>query len=330
MEEAVTIVAKRRSRMHRESTGKRIELTPRDLEIFRLLTRYRYLRSTFIHAFVGGNKTKLIERLGHLYHEGGFLDRPGEQWWSANARYQPVVYQITRRAEEVLRSCTPCQMPTEARQPQVRPHPQFAHALMVCEILASIELATRHYPGLRFIPWPEIIAKAPEATRASENPFQIPVPIGVLPGSSLSCGTTTYVVPDALFGLEYQTENKRSFRFFAVEADRASMPIVRNNLRQTSFRKKVLAYRGLAESGIDKAHFGLPNLLVLTVTTNASHMKNIMSLIRELAHEGKSKLFLFKSVSCGEGFNVASVLTPKLLTTGWERVGYEPFFINQP
>jgi hypothetical protein len=60
---------KRRSRMYRKSTGKRIELTERDIEIFKLLARYRYLRSTYyIHAFVGGNRTKLIERLGHLYH----------------------------------------------------------------------------------------------------------------------------------------------------------------------------------------------------------------------------------------------------------------------
>ena len=46
---------KRRSRIHRSRTGKRIELAQRDIEIFRLLGRYRYLRSTYIHAFVGVN-----------------------------------------------------------------------------------------------------------------------------------------------------------------------------------------------------------------------------------------------------------------------------------
>src|SRR5882762_2017458 len=93
----------RRSRMHRTRTGKRIELTARDIEIFKLLERYRYLRSTFIHAFVGGaSETRFKERLGHLYHESGYLDRPQQQWQFANSRYVPVVYENTDFAREVL------------------------------------------------------------------------------------------------------------------------------------------------------------------------------------------------------------------------------------
>jgi len=89
--------------MRRIPTGQRVELQPRDIEIFKLLNRYRYLRSTYIHAFVGGDKTKLIERLGKLYHEGGYLDRPTQQWESLSARHQPAVYEITRKARDVLR-----------------------------------------------------------------------------------------------------------------------------------------------------------------------------------------------------------------------------------
>src|SRR5580692_9118008 len=70
----------RRSRMRRTRTGRRIELTPRDIEIFRVLARYRYLPSTYIYAFVGGaSETRFKERLGDLFHEG-YLDRPGRQW----------------------------------------------------------------------------------------------------------------------------------------------------------------------------------------------------------------------------------------------------------
>ena len=47
-------IQRRRSKMRRTGTGRRIELTARDVEIFKLLGRYRYLRSTYIHAFVGG------------------------------------------------------------------------------------------------------------------------------------------------------------------------------------------------------------------------------------------------------------------------------------
>ena len=98
-------ITKRRSRIRRQSSGKRVELTPRDLEIFRLLGRYPYLRSTFIHTFVGGDKTKLIERLGRLYHDGGYLNRPIQQWQLPNCRYMPVIYELDSEGEEALRQC---------------------------------------------------------------------------------------------------------------------------------------------------------------------------------------------------------------------------------
>ncbi len=40
--------------MRRISSGKRIELTARDIELFKLLSRYQYLRSNFLYAFLGG------------------------------------------------------------------------------------------------------------------------------------------------------------------------------------------------------------------------------------------------------------------------------------
>ena len=86
---------KRRSRMSRKRTGKRIRLTERDLEVFRLLTRYRFLRSTHLHALAGGRSDKrFVERLGDLYHEGGYIDRPKQQWQAINARYMPAVYEL--------------------------------------------------------------------------------------------------------------------------------------------------------------------------------------------------------------------------------------------
>src|SRR4051812_40289463 len=93
----------RRSRMRRTAVGKRIELTARDIDIFRLLGRYRYLRSNYIHAFVGGaSGTRFKERLGDLFHEG-YLDRPCQQWDFANARYRPVVYESGSGATRTLR-----------------------------------------------------------------------------------------------------------------------------------------------------------------------------------------------------------------------------------
>src|ERR1700692_4432912 len=93
----------RRSRMRRTRTGKRIELTARDIEIFRLLEQYRYLRSTFIYAFVGGESEKRFkERLGDLFHEG-YIDRPNQQWEFARARHLPTVHESDTGAARALR-----------------------------------------------------------------------------------------------------------------------------------------------------------------------------------------------------------------------------------
>src|SRR5216684_8803878 len=92
----------RRLRFHRKRTGKAIAPTERDVAIFRLLQRYRYLRSTFIHAFVGGNQKRLVERLGDLFHEG-YLNRPFQQWQAFNARYTPAIYELDDLAERFLR-----------------------------------------------------------------------------------------------------------------------------------------------------------------------------------------------------------------------------------
>jgi len=120
--------------MRRTRTGKRLELTTRDLEIFRALARYRYLSSTYIHAFVGGaSETRFKERLGDLFHEG-YLDRPAQQWQFAGALYRPTIYEAGDDARRVLcdqggnDSCT-FLAPTA--------HRQFAHSMMICEVLAS-------------------------------------------------------------------------------------------------------------------------------------------------------------------------------------------------
>ncbi len=163
--------------MQRTKSGRRIELSDRDMEIFKLLARYRYLRSTYIHAFVGGaSETRFKERLGDLYHEG-YLDRPAQQWEFADARCRPVVHELGSGGARVLHDVR--DGTEQARTPlTTSAHRQFRHSLMICEALASMELGVRLGDSLRFIPWPEILARAPEATRASPAPFRLPVSTG--------------------------------------------------------------------------------------------------------------------------------------------------------
>src|SRR5882724_8452740 len=164
-------MSQRRSRMQRTRTGRRIELSPRDIEIFKTLARCRYLRSTYLHAFVGGaSVTRFKERLGDLFHEG-FLDRPSRQWEFADARHRPVVHEIGTGAVRELRAAGIVADDSWTFLGDAGHH-QFLHSLMICEVLASIELGVRSKHDLRFVAWPEMLSRAPEATRASPTPFR--------------------------------------------------------------------------------------------------------------------------------------------------------------
>jgi hypothetical protein len=266
--------------MQRTRSGRRVAVTRRDIEIFTALSHYRYLRSMYLHAFAGGaSETRFKERLGDLFHEG-FINRPSQQWQFADARCMPVVYEIDERAKRALNEYGGAEVPPRTFLAPTA-HRQFAHSLLICECLASIELAALAKPGIRFIPWPEILARAPESTRSSAVPFRIPA----------SGGT---IIPDGLFGLEYDSGVKKSYRFLALEIDRGTMPLVRSIGNQTSYLRKLAAYQEIIERQLQKTHLGVSTLFVLTVMTDK---KRQAETIRLLDKQGGGPQFLFKSIS---------------------------------
>jgi Replication-relaxation len=317
--------------MRRISSGKRIELTTRDIELFKVLYRYQYLRSDFLYAFLGGEShTHFKERLGDLYHDGRFIDRPEQQWQFANCRCMPLVYELDVRGDQVLRDQGLLVHDSPLlKKGRMGAYRHFAHQLMICDCLASIELGVRQHPSLRYISWQEILARAPARTCSTDNPFAIPVAISHTLAGRGTTRVEVKAIPDGLFGLEYAREGQKLYRFFALEADRNTIPVKRTNLAQTSYLRKVLAYRQIVLQDIQRTHLGLPNLLVLTVTTNEQHMRNIMALVKELATDGKSTLFLFKTMSSLGDFQKAPAPTPRMLTEPWQRVGYEALSINE-
>jgi len=292
-------MAQRRSRMVRKKTGKRIALTPRDLELFRVLARYHYLRSTYLRAFVGGaSETRFKERLGDLFHEG-FLDRPEEQWRFADCRFLPVVYELGKGGRDALLRADGG-LPDAVTWLGDGAHRQFEHAHMTCAVLASIDLATRSRADIRFIPWSEMLAKAPESTRQSTKPF-------------LLSYENESVAPDALFGLEYRQDGRNSFRFFALEADRGTMPISRASGQGTSVLAKLEAYSAILTREVHRTSLGVPNLLVLTVTTDQGRCTEVIRKFGERV--GEAPQFLFQA-----GSDYLTHPNPGILSTPWVRL----------
>lgn len=281
-------------------------LSDRDIQIFRTLARYRYLRSNYLHMFAGGaSVTRFKERLGDLFHEG-FLDRPEQQWQFAEARCRPVVHALGRRARPLLQESGWGVADAGFERTACR---QFAHALMASESLASIELATMEQPGVRFIPAAEILSRAPDSTRHADRPLRLPSRDGG-------------VIPDGVFGLEYQLAGKNAYRFFALEADRGTMPVSRADRRQTSFAAKVVAYRRVLGDGVHKRHWGISRLLVLTVTTSEARLGSMLDVVNAGASD--SAAFLFRVLRPDETLSPSKAL----LSEPWHRAGHSPLAIG--
>lgn len=313
--------------MRRESSGNRVELTARDIEIFKLLQRYRYLRSTFLYAFIGGkNETRFKERLGALYHDGKYINRLAEQWQFAGARYAPAVYELDRAGEAVLAGL--------GLQKRSRPdgdvRRQFAHSLMIAETLASIELGALQAGNARVIAADEIIAAAPKMSDA-RNPLALPVSIAhTFPRGNRTETAAFDLVPDGVFGIAYtERSGAKSYRFFALECERENR-VTASTLKPTSFLKKVLGYRDVIARETYRTQLGLPNFVVLIATQSAARIETMQKVIMDVTGGKGSAAFLFRALSAlGAPFTpMAPALD--LFSGPWSRAGHPDFYINRP
>jgi hypothetical protein len=130
-------------------------------------------------------------------------------------------------------------------------------------------------------------------------------------------------VPDALFGIEYAGTAKKAYRFFALEADRCTMPVIRSNPNQTSYVGKLAAYGEIIANFVHKTHWGLPNLLVLTITTSKARMADMIEGLGDRA--GAAAVFLFKTISDTDH----SIPATRLISDPWERAGLPSLRIDE-
>ena len=94
--------------------------TERDIEIFKLLLRFRYLPSNYIHAFVGGNDKALGRRLNLLARKPNlYLARPHQQRETADANHRHLIYELDDRGSRLLKE-RGLSVPAEKQSPQFR------------------------------------------------------------------------------------------------------------------------------------------------------------------------------------------------------------------
>jgi len=168
------------------------------------------------------------------------------------------------------------------------------HALMISHFMVCLEMACRQRKDVDLIKPGEIFKKLPEESKTRANPFSLKVNVRrsfQKRRQTLKIG----VIPDKVFGLYFPNDPPgRNKAYFFLEADRATMPVVRSNLYRTSFFKKMVGYWGAYRQDLFKKTFGFKAGRVLTITKSQDRINNMIVANKEVDERRKgSKMFLF-------------------------------------
>ncbi|MFM9942165.1 MAG: replication-relaxation family protein [Hyphomicrobiaceae bacterium] len=281
---------KSRRTRYRRDTPTPMRLTEDDIAIIRHVARHRFLRSTHLLRLMANRSAKkMVERLGQLYHNQ-YLDRPRAQLdYYSTAGSAPMVYALGNRGADVLAEMDGLdrgQVDWTWKNRSTR-RTFIEHTLLTADTMVAAECASIARPDVILIGAESIIANAPDMTRRSRNPFRLATRAHVN-GQMIDLA----LVPDAVFGLDFTIERRR--KYFFLEADRATMPIKRANLSQTSIYRKFLAY--VAGGGSTNAfgqHLGLGNFRVLMVTTSPERRDTMIAALKDATGGKGSRQFLF-------------------------------------
>jgi len=264
-----------------------IQLTSRDVEILHHVWNHRFLTSRQIFSLVGGSSQQLLRRLNLLFHHG-YLDRPRAQIDCYHrGGSQALVYGLGNHGANELeeRFSIPRRKVDWTAKNREATRLFLQHTLLIADVMIAIELSCRKSGRVRLIDQDEILTMLPQATQNSTEPFRWKVNLSEK-GKSVPLG----VVPDKTFALQ-SVEHPQDIAYYFLEADRATMPVSRKNLNQTSVRRKLLAYSATWQQNIHKTRFGLNRFRVLTVTSSAKRVENLSAVCRELPRG--HGLFLF-------------------------------------
>ena len=279
-------------RFKRASIITPMQLEERDRQIIRLVHRHRFIRSHQIVALLGGSPQQVSRRLKLLYHHG-YLERPRAQLqYYERSGSKSIAYGLGNKGGVLLRQGLGIRVHSDSwgEKNQVIGRVYLEHALFVSDVMASLELACRKRGDVRLLYEDQL------GLPVEKRPFRWRV--------KTQNGLKLGIIPDRLFALEYPDRNGHNLRvYFFLEADRGTMPVKRNNLSQTSFYRKLLAYETTWTQNLHRTRFGFHRFRVLTVTTSAARVKSLVDACSELKHGHGLFLFADRTILSGDIFS---------------------------
>ena len=340
---------KRRTRRDIRPIGNPPVIGPRDVALFLLLTRYRYLDSRQLWQLLPAEvrakpqphrqrlhkKSKLTSaeiafklRLQKLTC-WGYLTRSLNGRLPKSMRY--LGHEIYELGEEALLYLARHQIYEEdITGLSVGSMLLFPHALMICSTLASLEVGANETPGVRFVTWKEILAKAPKETRFSKNPWLFPEVAITYDFPNGRHRESVRLKPDCPpFGFEYDTPDGKFYRFATLEAERSNK-VRANNLKDTSWLKKALGYQELQRRGLLSSHFDLPNFFVIVTAPTQGHIETMKALMMDLTGGSGSHMYLFSRIPVYARHYETLPPMPELFTQPLQRAGRPDLCLCRP
>ena len=262
-------------RFRREGAPPHVALTDDDLAVLRCVYRHRFVRADDLYRLFANRSPDRLSRRLTLLFRAEFLDRPIAQvdrYKEGGSR--PLVYGLGNAGARYLKEKlgTPIGATDWRSRNRSYTRENLDHTLAVSKFLIDVELECRARGDLQFIPFEEILARSPEATRRSPNPASWPVPVQWHGAKSV-----VHIAPDAIFGLRLKhPDEKPRAAYFFLEVDRGTMTIVPSERVQecdafpyrATIVRKLLAYADSHRLNVHERRFGFKAPRVLLVTTN--------------------------------------------------------------
>ena len=271
---------KRRSIFKAQSRKQFVALEPRDLAVFEILARYRYLTRDFVYALlppeIRGGEYGFRNRFVVLHHEG-YLSCPRQQFSAVGAHYRKAIYELGHLGAQAIGA------------PRTSYNGSFPHELMVNFVRALIEISANANPEFRLISFEELLThpNCPSSTRLLKHPETLPLSTGQI---------TADWKP---FGIERTLPDGSKRRVFCpgFEADCGTEAIQRTVMKDSSIYRKLVEYNEVIDSKIYERHFGVHSFLVPFVTTSKVRMHNMIAKTKQA---GNPHHFVFTYL---EGFS---------------------------
>ncbi|MCP1846818.1 MULTISPECIES: hypothetical protein [unclassified Bradyrhizobium] len=232
-----------------------------DLEILKAIGRHSLLLPDDLCAITQRSYSSIIFRTKKL-KDHGFIrwsetqDKNRAAWLS-----YPKAFQLTNKGVGKL-----MEKGGEHRVPESSK--QFLHQVTEAHVAASFEIGARE----RLISRSQILAN-PKTPETASDFFPV---VFQFKGKDYNYKLTPDIGPAAI---KYPNG---TYRFFVVEVDLASEPLITANRDRQAIETKIAAYTAILEQRIFETQFGLPNLTILFTSTTQTRVDNIMGLCGQM------------------------------------------------